>query len=113
MLLMISGLISVILKEYIDGSLFITIALLNAMIGFFQEYHAKQNVQSLEKLIEHNVRVRREGELCTIPNDKIVEGDIVLCTAGDVLVADVLVREAEGLLIDTSIRTGRNPTCGG
>lgn len=107
-LLIVSGILSLFLGESIDAIIFFGIALVNACIGFFQEYRANTSVRSLESLIEQNTTVRRNGEIHIIPSTEIVVGDIVLCNPGDVIVADMVVRVAEDLYVDESILTGES-----
>lgn len=105
-LLIVSGALSFYLDQTVDAVIFFSIAVINACIGFFQEFHANKSAQALEKLIIHTVSVRRNGILQVIPSTEIVLGDIVIGESGDVIVADMSIRSATDLYIDESVRTG-------
>lgn len=105
-LLVLSGVLSLLLHHTVDAVIFFAIAGVNAVIGFFQEFHASKSTQALEKLITHKVTVRRDGAECLVDSTEVVQGDIVIAEAGDVIVADMVVREQSDLLIDESVRTG-------
>lgn len=105
-LLVVSGILSLFLHEPIDATIFFAIAGINALIGFFQEFRASKSALLLEKMISHEIEVRRDGVLKKIPSTDVVLGDIVLCEPGDVIVADMLVREAKDVFLDESVLTG-------
>ena len=110
LLLIISGLLSLFLHQNLDASLFFIIAGINAVIGFFQEFRASKSALTLEKLVAHNVEVRRNGTLQTIPSTDVVLGDIVNVEPGDVIVADMIMRGGTDVLLDESVLTGEtNP----
>jgi Mg2+-importing ATPase len=105
-LLIISGILSVVLGETIDGTIFFVIAAINAVIGFFQEFRANKSAQTLEKMVAHMVTVRRDGVLIQIPHTDVVLGDIAILGPGDIAVVDVLIRECTDAFLDESVVTG-------
>lgn len=105
-LLIISGLLSFLLGETIDASIFFGIAGINAIIGFFQEFRANKSAQMLEKMVAHLVTVRRSGSLVQIPHTDVVLGDIIILGPGDIAVVDVLIRECTDAFLDESVVTG-------
>lgn len=105
-LLIISGILSFLLGETIDGSIFFIIAAINAVIGFFQEFRANKSAQMLEKMVAHMVTVRRNGELVQIPHTDIVLGDIAILGPGDIAVVDILICECSDAFLDESVVTG-------
>ena len=60
-ILMISGVISILLKEYSDSIIIFIVVLLNALLNFIQEYKAEKEVENLKKLSTPKVNVRREN----------------------------------------------------
>lgn len=105
-LLIVSGLLSFFLKEAIDAIIFFSIAGINAIIGFFQEYRANKSAQTLEKMVAHTVTVRRNGVLEKIPHTDVVLRDIVVLGPGDVAVVDMIVRTCVDGFLDESVVTG-------
>ncbi len=106
LLLIASGIVSLVLHQSIDAIIFFFIAGINTLIGFFQEFRAGKSTQALEKLVTQQVTVRRNGILQKIPSTDVVQGDIVSAEPGDVIVADLRIREAADVFLDESITTG-------
>lgn len=77
-----------VLSEWIDALAIITIVILNALLGFFQEYKAEKSLAALRKIVTRSSKVIRNGKLQTLPSKKIVPGDLVLIEAGDHIPAD-------------------------
>lgn len=107
-LLIISGVLSILLKENIDAVIFFSIAGINAILGFWQEFRANRSAQLLEKMVDHMVTVRRDGKLVKIPHTEVVLGDIILLNAGDVLVVDAKVVANADAFLDESVITGES-----
>lgn len=81
-------LISALLGEYADAITILTIVLMNALLGFVQEYRAEQSLAALKKLASPTARVVRNGMVQQIPARELVPGDILILEAGDKLAAD-------------------------
>jgi Ca2+-transporting ATPase len=70
------------------------IVLLNAVIGFVQEWRAERAMAALRLMAAPSAHVRRDGAVATLPADQLVPGDIVLLEAGNVVPADLRLIEA-------------------
>ena len=73
-----AALVSAALGEVVDGIAILAIVVLNAVIGFFQEYRAEQAVAALARLTAPKARVVRDGHAAVIAAGEIVRGDILL-----------------------------------
>lgn len=80
--------ISGILQEWVDALAIGIIVLLNAIIGFIQEYSAERSIESLKKLVHPISKVVRDGILKNIASSELVPGDLVILEAGDNVPAD-------------------------
>lgn len=78
-----AALVSVALGEVVDGSAILAIVLVNAVIGFFQEYRAERAVAALARLTAPRARVVRGGHADVIAASEVVRGDLLLLDAGD------------------------------
>jgi len=80
------------------------VVLLNATIGFFQEYRAEKATEALQKLVPANAKVVREGEVTIVPAAELVPGDLIHLEEGDSISADArLVRQYEMSTINIAL----------
>ncbi len=91
-----------------DVVVILAIVLLNAAIGFSQEYRAEAAIHSLRRMAAPAARVRRAGQVSTLPASQLVPGDVVLIGAGSVVPADLRLVEAADLALDESALTGES-----
>ncbi|MDA9101272.1 cation-translocating P-type ATPase [Omnitrophica bacterium] len=96
------------LGEWIDALAILVIIILNAVLGFVQEYQAEQSLASLRKLSDPTSRVLRNGEVKIVHSREIVPGDIVILEAGDKIPADGRLIEAIQLRTSESSLTGES-----
>lgn len=96
------------LKEWIDASAIIAIVILNALLGFFQEYKAEQSLAALRKMITRSSKVIRDGILRKVPSNEIVPGDLLLVEAGDHIPADGRFIRSFGLSTQEAALTGES-----
>ncbi|MFF5101591.1 HAD-IC family P-type ATPase [Streptomyces sp. NPDC000134] len=90
----------------IQDSLFGFVILANTGIGIFQEWRAKQTLDSLALIGEVRPRVRRDGAATEVGTSEIVLDDVIEFGPGDKAVVDGVCVEADGLEIDESLLTG-------
>ena len=107
-ILFIAALVSLALGEEVDVIIILAIVVLNAVIGFTQEYRAEQAVAALKKLSVPHVKVRRDGRYEEISALNIVPGDIVMLEAGNLVPADGRLIESVNLKIEEAALTGES-----
>ena len=83
-----AALVSGFLQEWVDALAIIGIVILNAILGFIQEYQAEKSLAALKKLSSPQSKVIRCGERTLIPSAEIVPGDLIELEAGDHIPAD-------------------------
>ena len=108
MLLVAAALVSVYLHEYIDAGAICAIIVLNAALGFFQDYRAERALAALKRLAVPTVKVRRDGDLREILAKELVPGDIVLLEVGHLIPADCRLLESVNLRIEEASLTGES-----
>ncbi|MFF4541876.1 cation-translocating P-type ATPase [Streptomyces aureus] len=86
----------------------LAVVLLNAAIGFAQEYSAERTAQALAAMVPHACRVLRGGQRLEVPVRELVPGDVVVLEAGDAVSADCRVVEAHELAVDNAPLTGES-----
>ena len=82
-LLIGAAVISGLLQEWVDAAAILAIVLLNAVLGFVQEYRAEQSIAALKKLSITMARVIREGVIRSVPARELAPGDLIRIEAGD------------------------------
>ncbi|MET9132937.1 cation-translocating P-type ATPase [Streptomyces antibioticus] len=90
----------------------LAVVVLNAAIGFAQEYSAERTAQALAAMVPHACRVLRGGERLEVPARDLVPGDVVVLEAGDAVSADCRVVEAHELAVDNAPLTGESNPVG-
>ncbi len=108
LVLLLAGVISVVLGEYVDAGAIFAIVLLNAFLGFIQEYRAERTMQALKRLALPKVRVRRDGRIQEISAPELVPGDIVFLDTGTHIPADGRLIEAINLRVSEAALTGES-----
>nr|WP_079073957.1 cation-transporting P-type ATPase [Streptomyces sp. Root1310] len=89
------------------------VVVLNAAIGFAQEYSAERTAQALEAMVPHTCRVLRDGRRLEVPARDLVPGDVVVLEAGDAVPADCRVVEAHELRVNNAPLTGESDPVSG
>ncbi|MBS3133714.1 cation-translocating P-type ATPase [Candidatus Woesearchaeota archaeon] len=100
--------ISLFFKEYIDFIVIGVILILNAVLGFVQEYNAEKSIQALKKLARHNVVVIRNEKLKKIESKNIVPGDVIVLETGDRVSCDARIIESNELQTQEASLTGES-----
>ncbi|MCL2638511.1 MAG: cation-translocating P-type ATPase [Oscillospiraceae bacterium] len=99
---------SLLMGEIWDAVTIIIIVILNACLGFFQEYRTEKTLEALKKIAAPTARVYRDRRLVTLPADRLVRGDIIRLEAGSRVPADCKLLEASALECDESMLTGES-----
>ena len=107
-LLIGAGVISGALGENVDALAIFAIVVLNAAIGFYQEFRAETSIAALRRMTAPQAKVRRDGRVSAIPAAGIVTGDILELEAGDVVPADARLLAAASLQCIESALTGES-----
>jgi magnesium-transporting ATPase (P-type) len=107
-ILLIAAVVTAILQEYKDTGVIVAILLLNAVVGYIQEYKAEKNVRALKKMVVSKARVLRDGKEQEINSEDLVPGDIVFLASGSRVPADLRLITAIELRADESMLTGES-----
>ena len=108
MILIIAAGVALALGEIIDATTIGLVVLLNAVLGFVQEWRAETALTSLRKLLSPQATVIREGQEQVVPAREVVPGDILVLAPGVRVAADAVLLRAYDLNVDESVLTGES-----
>ena len=100
--------ISLLLREFSDAAVVLTVVLLNAAVGVIQEGKAQQALEELKKMSSPTALTRRDGQVVEIPAAQLVRGDVVLLEAGRQAPADLRLTVSASLKTDEAALTGES-----
>jgi Ca2+-transporting ATPase len=107
-ILLVAAIVTALLEEYIDMGVILAVVILNAVVGFFQEYKAETSVRALKSMVVAKARVVRDGKEMEIPSEELVPGDIVLLASGAKVPADLRLVEVTELRAEEAALTGES-----
>lgn len=108
MLLIVAAVISALLGDLKDAIAIGAIVVLNAVLGFSQEYRAEKAIGALKKMAVPFVHVRRDGDVREVHASSLVPGDVVLLEAGNAVAADCRLLRSAGLQTHEAALTGES-----
>ena len=107
-LLAVAALVSLALGELIDATAILAIIVLNAGLGFAQDYQAERAIAALKKFVVPLAKVRRDGQVQEITSEDLVPGDIVLLETGNMVPADCRLLMTASLQVQEATLTGES-----
>ena len=99
---------SAIIQRWPDFGIILTLLMVNAVVGFWQEHKAGNAIELLKQRLAIKARVLRDGKWQEMPAGKLVPGDIARLRIGDIIPADVKLIDGDYLLTDESALTGES-----
>jgi magnesium-transporting ATPase (P-type) len=107
-ILVVAGVITAVLGEWVDSFVIMGVVLVNALVGYFQEAKALKALQSLSASMRVEALALRAGEQVRLPASQLVPGDVVLLRSGDKVPADMRILSGRELRVDESTLTGES-----
>lgn len=108
LILALAAVVSFVLGETTDALVILAIIVVNAGIGYYQEYNAEQSVRMLQKMAAQHTLVLRNGKTQDIEATELVPGDIIILEAGNVVPADARLIEGASLKAEEAALTGES-----
>jgi len=108
LILLAAAIISGIVGDLKDTIVILIIVVLNAVIGFIQEYRAEKAMLALKKMSSTKARVLRDGSATYIDSAELVPGDLVHLEAGNAVPADIRITDSKSLRIEEAALTGES-----
>ncbi|KAI8982350.1 potassium/sodium efflux P-type ATPase [Mycotypha africana] len=108
LILVVAMVVSFVFKDWVEGGVIAFIMVLNAAIGFAQEYKAERTMECLRQMASPTAQVIRDGHSKTIATRELIPGDVILLKNGDVVGADCRIIEAFNVDMDEALLTGES-----
>lgn len=99
---------SAVINHWEDFFIILTLLMINAIVGFWQEYKADNAIELLKQKLALNARVLRDEKWMQVPSKELVPGDIVRVRLGDIVPADIKLMDGDYLSVDESALTGES-----
>ncbi|MCR4943222.1 MAG: calcium-translocating P-type ATPase, PMCA-type [Clostridium sp.] len=100
--------ISGIMGDTADAITIIIIVIVNAILGFVQEFRTEKSLEALKNLAAPTCKVFRDGRIKILSSSYLTIGDVVVLDAGDRIPADGVLIESSGIMVDESLLTGES-----
>ena len=107
-IILVAAVVSLILREFGDFAIIMVVVIVDVILGFIQEYKARQTYLALKNLLKPTTTVIRDHQRQEIEVWELVPGDLVLLASGEKASGDGVLLEATRIACDESILTGES-----
>jgi H+-transporting ATPase len=108
LMIAIAAILSAVLRHWPDLGVIFALLILNAVVGFREEYQAGNAIAALKAKLALQARVKRNGAWVTIPARELVPGDVIRLRIGEIIAADARLLDGDPVEIDQSALTGES-----
>lgn len=107
-LLLIAAVIVFAVGEHLDAGVIIGFVIINAALGFSQEYKSERSLRALQQFIAPRTRVKRDSGWRALDSRYLVPGDVIKLQTGDVVPADVRILSTHNFVVNETTLTGES-----
>ncbi len=104
----VAAVLSALVQHWADFAIILTLLIVNAIVGFWEEFQAGNAIAALKSRLALNARVKRDGKWTSMPARKLVPGDVVRVRLGDIVPADAKLLDGDSVEVDQSALTGES-----
>ncbi len=108
LVLILAAFLAYYLGDFRGGTILLVIVLVNAVIGFYQEFKAEKILDSLKAIIQDKAVVIRDGKEAEIPQSQLVPGDLVYLEEGSSIPADIRLTRVTHFSTNDFVLTGES-----
>ena len=108
LILLVAAVIAGVVGDLADTIVILIIVVLNALLGFVQEYRADKAMQALKQMAVTQTTVIRNGKSMSISANILVPGDVIILEAGNAVPADIRILESNNLKVEEAALTGES-----
>ena len=103
-----AAVLSAVVRHWEDFAIILTLLLMNAGVGFWEEFQAGNAIAALKAKLALHARVKRDGSWKTVPARELVPGDVLRIGIGEIVPADARLLEGDPIEVDQSALTGES-----
>lgn len=107
-ILLVAAIATAIMGHWVDTFVILSVAVINALIGFIQENSAEKSLKSISGMLSNTATVIRDGITQDIEARELVPGDVVFLKPGTKIPADLRLFEVHSLMVEEAILTGES-----
>jgi len=107
-MIIIAAVLSGILQHWPDLGVILALLVLNAVVGFREEYQAGNVIAALKQKLAVHAKVKRDGDWVDVPSRELVPGDFIRLRIGDIVPADARLLDGDSVEVDQSALTGES-----
>ena len=104
----IAAILSALVQHWSDFGIIMTLLLVNAVVGFWEEHKAGNTIAALKEKLALNAVVKRDGDWKKVPASEVIPGDVMRLRLGDIVPADSKLIEGDPVEVDQSALTGES-----
>ena len=104
----VAAILSALVRHWPDFGIIIALLLMNALVGFWEEYQADSTIEALKKKLALEARAKRDGAWRKIPARELTPGDVIRLRLGEIVPADAKLLAGDGIEVDQSALTGES-----
>ena len=107
-MIMVAAILSGILRHWPDLGVILVLLVMNAVVGFREEYQAGNVIAALKQKLAVQAKVKRDDAWASVPARELMPGDIIRLRIGDIVPADARLLEGDSVEVDQSALTGES-----
>jgi H+-transporting ATPase len=107
-MILVAAVLSAVLRHWPDLGVILTLLVMNAIVGFREEFQAGNAIAALKNKLAIKANVKRDGNWSDIPASELVPGDIVRLRIGNIIPADARLLDGDPVQVDQSALTGES-----
>jgi H+-transporting ATPase len=104
----VAAILSAVVRHWEDFGIILALLLMNAGVGFWEEFQAGNAIAALKATLALQARVKRDGTWTTVPARELVPGDLMRIRVGDIIPADARLLQGDPVQVDQSALTGES-----
>jgi H+-transporting ATPase len=103
-----AAILSAVVRHWADFGIILALLVVNAVVGFWEEYQAGNAIAALKKRLALRAKVKRDGTWRIIAARELVPGDVIRLRIGDIVPADAKLLPGDPIEVDQSALTGES-----